>query len=753
VAVAGTEVRPERDAPPSTFRGAAEEPSDELDAVKLLRDLGERLVPEGNPKVLYDEVLQAAMRLANADAGTLQLLDEAAQQLVLLATHGFDSQMTQHFQRVDAASTTSCGVALCTGRRTVVHFDDPGAPDPHGDMRRHVEAGYRSAQSTPLQTRSGQPIGMISTHWRGHRVPTEREMRFLDLLARQAADLIERKRIDDALSASEARLSRELADAMRIHEISTRLIEADDFDALIEELLEAALALMQSSCGSVQVLDEATGEMHLIAWRGLTADAAAHWARVLPHSPVVCAQAIRERRRIVIADIEAESRTRHIHDLDMLRRCGVRALQSTPLLSRDGKPVGMLSTQWSNPHEPSTRDLRLFDIIARQAADLVERRRADAARRAADRRKDEFLATLAHELRNPLAPLRNGVQIARKSCGEQGTLRPVIDMMDRQLNHLVHLVDDLLDVGRIQSGTLKLRRLPVALNDVMAASAESARGFIDERGHLLDLVPAPHSPVVNADFDRLVQVFTNLLSNAAKFSPPGSVVRMQVESDGAEAVVRVVDRGIGIERDDLPRVFDLFSQVRAHQDQADGGLGVGLAIVRSLVTLHGGTVGVESDGPGAGSAFIVRLPVHAPRTLPEASLATSLPQTAARSRRILVVDDNVDAGDSLAALLQLHGQEVVVARDGVEAVRDAAQFRPDIILLDLGMPRMDGCEAARRIRALPGGRGMYVVALTGWGQALDRQRTRDAGFDRHLVKPVDEATLLEVLEGAPIEIR
>lgn len=749
MAVAETGVRCERD-PPSALRRAEHELVGDLESTQLLRDLGERLVPEGNPQVLYEELLHAAMRLANADAGTLQLLDEATQELVLLVTYGFDAGMTQRFQRVDAASTTSCGVALCTGRRTIVHFDDPAVADPHGDMRRHVEAGYRSAQSTPLHTRSGQPIGMISTHWREHRTPTERELRFLDLLARQAADLIERKKIDDALTASEARLSRELADAMRIHEISTRLIEADDFGALIEELLEAAIALMQSDCGSVQVLDEATGEMHLIAWRGLTEEAAAHWARVLPDTPVVCARAIRERRRIVIPDLEAECRARQIHDVDVLRRCRIRSLQSTPLLSRDGRPVGMLSTQWSQPHEPSSRDLRLLDVVARQAADLIDRRRAESARRAADQRKDEFLATLAHELRNPLAPLRHGVQIARKSCGEQGNLRPVIDMMDRQLNHLVHLVDDLLDVGRIQSGSLKLRKLPVALNDVMVAGAEAARTFIEERGHVLHMVPDPAQPVVMADFDRLVQVLTNLLSNSAKFSPPGSSIRMQVESDGADAAVRVVDRGIGIERDDLPRVFDLFSQVRTHQERMDGGLGVGLAIARSLVSLHGGTVGVESPGAGSGSTFLVRLPMIAPRAIPATSPPVPTLQALSGRRRILVVDDNVDAGDSLAALLELHGQEVIVARDGVEAVRDAADFKPDLVLLDLGMPRMDGCEAARRIRALPGGRGICIVALTGWGQAVDRQRTREAGFDRHLVKPVDEATLLEVLENAPV---
>jgi signal transduction histidine kinase/ActR/RegA family two-component response regulator len=566
VAVAEAEACAAREEALSARRRPGRELADDLESTQLLRELGERLVPEGNPQVLYAELLQAAIRLSDADAGTLQLLDEASHELVLLVTHGFDLDMTEHFHRVDAASDTSCGLALSRGRRTVVHFDDPDNPDPHGDLRRHVAAGYRSGQSTPLHTRSGQPIGMISTHWREHRVPTEREMRFLDLLARQAADLIERKKIDDAL-------------------------------------------------------------------------------------------------------------------------------------------------------------------------------------RAADQRKDEFLATLAHELRNPLAPLRHGIQIARKSCGAEAMLRPVIDMMDRQLSHLVRLVDDLLDVGRIQSGTLKLRKLPVALNDVIVASAEAARAFIEARGHVLQITPAAAQPVVMADFDRLVQVFTHLLSNAAKFSPQGSTIRVYVESCGTAADVRVVDRGIGIGRDDLPHVFDLFSQVRLHQGHTDGGLGVGLAIVRSLVALHGGMIRAESAGLGAGSTFSVSLPVTAPRQAPDLPSRLEMLPSTSRRRRILVVDDNVDGGDSLAALLQMHGQEVAVARDGVEAVREARTFRPEVILLDIGMPRMDGCEAARRIRALPGGQSILIVAMTGWGQAADRQRTRDAGFDRHLVKPVDEATLLDVLEA------
>lgn len=391
-----------------------------------------------------------------------------------------------------------------------------------------------------------------------------------------------------------------------------------------------------------------------------------------------------------------------------------------------------------------------FTTISR---DLTDRKLAEEAAHAEDvrkreevRRKDEFLATLAHELRNPLAPLRNGLQIARLRINSDSMLQDTVKMMDRQLNHLVRLVDDLLDVARINSGKLNLKRRRVLLNEVLHNSAEDVRSLMDERHQRLVIERDPGELPVTGDFDRLAQVFVNLLSNAAKYSEPGSSIRLCLSSEGNEAVARVIDNGIGIPPEDLPHVFDLFSQVHVHQGRTQGGLGIGLSLVKNLVLMHGGTVSVDSEGPGAGSTFTVRLPLL--RSTNGTERATSAPppvQDPALHRRILVVDDNVDAADSLALLIRLFGHDVQLAHDGLEAVDKARAFHPDVVFLDLGMPRMDGIEAARRLRASPLGEHMQLIALTGWGQPADRERTRAAGFDAHLVKPVDTNTLAQVL--------
>lgn len=379
------------------------------------------------------------------------------------------------------------------------------------------------------------------------------------------------------------------------------------------------------------------------------------------------------------------------------------------------------------------------------ALDLTARKNAEDALRAADRRKDEFLATLAHELRNPLAPLRNGLQIARLNSPADAPFRRTIEMMDRQVSMLVHLVDDLMDVSRITTGKIELRRERVTLHEVLAASAEASRAAIDSHGHKLVIEPPAEELSVEGDFDRLTQVFSNLLSNAAKYTDAGGTIELRVTRQGAEGVVSVTDTGIGIPSADLPGIFEMFSQLGSHRGHADGGLGIGLSLVRQLVEMHGGSVQAESAGEGRGSTFSVRLPLTEPSTVPgpeRAAVATK--SSAARRRRILVVDDNEDAATSLAMLLEQLGHDVVTASDGEEGVTKAAAFRPHVVFLDLGMPRMDGAEAAKRLRTLPDGAQTVLIALTGWGQEHDRQRTRAAGFDHHLLKPI-EPNLLEQL--------
>jgi PAS domain S-box-containing protein len=351
------------------------------------------------------------------------------------------------------------------------------------------------------------------------------------------------------------------------------------------------------------------------------------------------------------------------------------------------------------------------------------------------RRKDEFLALLAHELRNPLAPLRNGLQVLRLAGGDAEEAGRAREMMDRQLSHMVRLIDDLLDVSRINRNKMELRRSRVLLADVVGAAVETARPLIDAGGHELT-VSLPQRPVyLDADLTRLAQVFSNLLTNSAKYTPPGGRIWLSAERRGGGVAVLVRDTGIGIPAEALLRIFDMFSQVDRSIERSTGGLGIGLALVKGLVEMHGGTVAAESGGEGQGSTFTVTLPVLAGAAESEA-LGRGGEAVRGPGRRVLVADDNRDGAESLAMLLRLLGHEVRTAHDGLEAVQAAEEFRPEVVLMDVGMPRLNGLDATRRIREQSWGRAVTVIALTGWGQEGDRERSRAAGCDGHLVKPV-----------------
>jgi PAS domain S-box-containing protein len=417
-------------------------------------------------------------------------------------------------------------------------------------------------------------------------------------------------------------------------------------------------------------------------------------------------------------------------------------------VARTGQPIRFVEHARSLGRWFNVFAFRVGPPDANQVAvlfsDITERVEADTALRTADRRKDEFLATLAHELRNPLAPLRNGLQLVRHGCKEPA-LQSTVAMMDRQLLHLVRLVDDLLDVGRISSGKIELRRESLSLSKVLGGSIEATRGCFEQRGHeFVQEGDAAHLAVFG-DLHRLTQVFTNLLSNACKYTHPGGRIRLTVMRQGGEAVIRVIDSGIGIPPGETGRVFELFSQVRAHQPLHAGGLGIGLSLVRSLVRLHGGAIEVASAGVDEGSTFTVRLPLIDQLSL-LAQPAVDRPPSVSAPRRVVVADDNPDSAGTLAELLRLQGHEVWTASDGVEAIAQVAERHPHAILLDLGMPRMDGIETARRIRELPGGDEAFIVALTGWGQNSDRERTQAAGFDCHVVKPADPDEIIGLIE-------
>jgi PAS domain S-box-containing protein len=382
--------------------------------------------------------------------------------------------------------------------------------------------------------------------------------------------------------------------------------------------------------------------------------------------------------------------------------------------------------------------------------DVTKLRRAQESLREADRRKDEFLATLAHELRNPLAPVRNAVEILRLKDLQDPETRWARDVIDRQVAHMVRLVDDLLDLSRINVGKITLARAPVEVAEIVRAAVEASEPLISDRKHELVVELPPRRLYVNGDATRLAQALCNLLNNAAKYSEPGGRVVCRVEEQEGAAIVTVRDNGIGIPPGMLSDIFAMFVQVDRSRANARGGLGIGLTLVKLVVGMHGGDIVAHSEGPGTGSTFVIRLP------LLDQALGHSVPAAEPRAadpvapRRVLVVDDNRDAADSLEVMLRLAGNDVRIAYDGVEAVRVAHEFNPSVVLLDLGMPRMNGYDAARAIRRACPGPGPALIAVTGWGLEEDRRRSKDAGFDHHLVKPVSAERLNALLASLPI---
>jgi signal transduction histidine kinase len=390
--------------------------------------------------------------------------------------------------------------------------------------------------------------------------------------------------------------------------------------------------------------------------------------------------------------------------------------------------------------------------------EVGERTRVELALKAADRHKDEFLAMLAHELRNPLAPILNAVQLIRKKPLADPQLLWSRDVIERQLGHLTRLVDDLLDVSRITRGKINLSRETVEVADLVARAVETVQPLIVERGHRLTLDVANESIRVFGDPLRLTQAVGNVLSNAAKYTENGGQISLTARQVDGIVEIRVQDTGIGIPSDLQPMIFDMFTQLNHHTGRGQSGLGIGLALVRKLLEMHGGSVSAFSEGNGQGSEFLITLPaitneINAANGRASVDLGADTGAEAVQiRRRILVADDNSDALESLATLLELGGHEVFSAANGALALESAERHLPEVALLDIGMPKLDGYEVARRIRAQPWGRRITLVALTGWGQESDRRRSGEAGFDSHLVKPLDLDKLTALLERLPVQV-
>jgi signal transduction histidine kinase/ActR/RegA family two-component response regulator len=467
----------------------------------------------------------------------------------------------------------------------------------------------------------------------------------------------------------------------------------------------------------------------------------------------------RAGRPTIVADVrrdrdmgdELKKRFEEIH---------IRSQINVPL-HREGRWVANLWVAHHEPRQWTDHDVELLSGVAERVWLVLEKARAveeqraalqalaerEAALREADRRKNEFLATLAHELRNPLAPVVTALELIKVARGDLEMIERCRVMMDRQLGHTVRLVDDLLDVSRLSRDSIELRRERIDLESVVESAMEAVRPLAEETGHEIE-IELPSEPVrLDADPVRLSQVLTNLLTNACKYTPPGGRITLGAQRRGAAVEVRVTDTGIGMPPELIPSAFEIFSQLNRPVAPVPGGLGIGLSLVKSLVEKHGGTISAHSEGPGHGTEFVVTLPVEEEAeaieiTEEDDASSSSVPVA---TGRVLVVDDNIDAANTLAAMLSLSGYETEVTHDGASAVEKAAWYSPSAILLDIGLPDMNGYDVCRAIRQQPSGQGVRIVAVTGWGAAEDRSRSADAGFDAHLVKPVSPPALLQTL--------
>lgn len=526
----------------------------------------------------------------------------------------------------------------------------------------------------------------------------------------------------------------------RLHllwETAAVLLGADHADAMLSALLSKIGPHLGVDSYFHCSVDAQSGALELTSSEGVIPDEVRRLAR---QPGAILSAIVSQPRPVVVASNQGADAALTL----FLNACGLRALSCQPLMAGD-RLLGILSFGSRVKDRFDAEEESFIETVSHNVTLAYERLHLLSELKEGDRRKDEFLATLAHELRNPLAPVRNAVQVLRLKGPDEPELRWGRDVIDRQIEHLTRLIDDLMDISRITRNKLELRRQRIALADVIQGAIESSRPIVEQSNHLL-IVSLPAPPIyLNGDLVRLAQVFLNLLINAAKYTDRGGRIWLSVEVAGDEAVVSVKDSGMGIAPEKLPRLFDMFFQVDLTLERSRGGLGIGLSLVRRLVELHGGRVEARSQGIGKGSEFIVRLPVLAEPATAAAPEDTGETAADTSPARLLVADDNRDAADSLTMVLRLHGHVVHTVYDGVDAVNSAERLHPDAVLLDIGMPRLNGYDACRQIRSRAWGRDLMVIAMTGWGQDEDRQRTIAAGFDAHFVKPIDARELMRLI--------
>jgi len=635
-------------------------------------------------------ILSTFARMHSAHQGIISIYDLARDRLSVAASRGLSPRTLDEI-RERRGGEGVCGL-VCVDKVRVIIEDthlDPRVSDSRASLRRE---GVRAVHSTPLIALDGSVIGALTVHMREPHRPTEREIRIADICARKAAVFIERARAEERVSERDRRF-------------------------------ESVLSSSGVPFVVLSPVRDAAGKITDFRWGFLNTAA----ARVMKCRPVE-----------FLGRKVTDTLPRAWHDrarFDLY----VEALEKNEVRETERQSEADGNQSWYHVvASPLDGDLAVW------FADITQRKLQERALIEADRRKDEFLATLAHELRNPLAPIRQAATIARNENATDAQKRWSNNVIERQVQHMSLLLDDLLDVSRITHGTLQLRKQQTDLQSIVSAAVETARPLIDERKHQL-ILELPDDLQLNCDPLRLAQVLSNLLANAAKYTNPQGRIRVQAQHEEGELTIAVEDNGIGIAQADLSLVFGMFAQVRSAQDLAAGGLGIGLALAKGIVELHGGRIEAQSSGIGQGSRFTVRLPnaVVARQSLPAAGAA--LNGSGAPNKRILLADDNRDAAESLAIILRLEGHDVELAHDGNSALRSFAARRPDVALLDIGMPKTNGYEVARMIRAAPEGADVLLIAITGWAQDADKAESRAAGFDHHLTKPIEPEKLIELL--------
>jgi PAS domain S-box-containing protein len=665
----------------------------ELADSRLLHEISNELIGEQHIDALYSKIIDAAARLMRSQHSSMQMLLEDSDkgpQLQLLGHHSFTPEAAKFWEYVRIGSASSYGAALASGRRIVV-MDLEQCEFMAGteDLAMYRKLGIRAVQTTPLYSRTGKMVGAISTHWNKPYQPSEHELQMLDILARQAADLIERAKTDEALRVRDERFRR----ALQPQNVGVIFFNTEG------GITEANDAFLQMSGYTRE--DVEAGRLR--------------WDKMTP----------------------SEWMQSSLHAIEEFKTKGYTTPYEKEYIRKDG-------SRWCALFAGT----RLAENEGVEfVIDITDRKRAEQALKDADRRKDEFLATLAHELRNPLAPISNAVQLLRRPDGRRKADQ-LMEMAERQVRQIVRLVDDLLEVSRITSGKIELNKVPIALADIVHSAIETSRPLIEQYRHALTVSLPEKAVMLDADSVRLTQVLANLLNNAAKYTNPSGHIWLTAHQDGGQAVITVRDNGIGIPPEQLPKIFDLFAQVGRSANRGQDGLGIGLTMVRSLVEMHGGSVEAHSAGPGQGSEFIVHLPLLKVSDTSDTTQSALADMPFLFGQRILVVDDNRDAADTLGLLLESDGAEVQVVYDGHAALSTLDAFHPQTVLLDLGMPDMNGYEVAQQMRQDQRFQDIRVVALTGWGQDTDRCQTRASGFDAHMTKPVNVDALRTWLTGA-----